>query len=63
MKVNISKDYEYPVYGLGKRDAGGIEVPDELYERYIANLAQYDSIQQEIAELYDRSVIERGSES
>lgn len=52
MIVAISKDSMYPIYSLGEWPQG-IDVPDELFERYNKNMEEFDAIQDEIALIYE----------
>ncbi len=50
MKVYVWRDEAYPVYGIDtKREQ--VEIPDELYQRYIKVEKEYEEVQKEL-EMY-----------
>ena len=60
MKVNISKDSEYPVYTLGKvleelREGHyqDVELSDEKYEEIKTTLQAYNKVQTYLSDLID----------
>ena len=51
MKVYIFCDEAYPVYGIEtdlKWHNTSIEIPDELYKRYLIVEEEYDKVQEEL---------------
>ena len=54
MKLHKSEDERYPDYSLYEPTdywKANVEVPEELYEKYKKALAEYNAIQEEIANL------------
>ena len=47
MKVYVWKDSAYPVYGIDEQREG-VEIPDELYERYVKIEQDYNAVQEEL---------------
>jgi len=52
MKVYINEDQVWPVYSIDtdvSRHTWIVEIPDELYERYLAAGEEYEKVQEELA--------------
>ena len=53
MNIYIWEDEAYPVYGLDERSGDyTVEIPDELYERYMNVMKLYRAMQEELAKYY-----------
>ena len=59
MKLHRWKDERWPDYGLYEPSdifgEANVEVPEELFERYKRALAEYNAVQEEIADLKELS--------